>query len=265
MFNDIRVIIVEDDPFARNWMALLAARDLRTRVVGEVDGPSKLLPILKKEIHRVDIIILDTETPRRENWMPRILKTLNSLNQPPALLCTGIKADERVLQHLSHPFSRGYILKDEVKYSLAWAIALAVEGNWVITSSIQALASSMGFTLPKPCLVLEGRYAVQNLTKHQANAARLAFLFSMERRDLADELGVSEDWGYGLVSAVYKKLGLKDFLSGDVDPVDYFGNHKSVASYFKRIIAEFDGTGKASDMETLAFYLLTMPEITELK
>ena len=35
MVNDIRVVIVEDDPFARNWMALLAARDLRTRVIGE--------------------------------------------------------------------------------------------------------------------------------------------------------------------------------------------------------------------------------------
>lgn len=31
MVEDVRVLILEDDPFARNWMSMLAARDLRTR------------------------------------------------------------------------------------------------------------------------------------------------------------------------------------------------------------------------------------------
>jgi hypothetical protein len=185
-------------------------------------------------------------------------------NRFPAILCTGIKPNGRVLVQLTDPFFRGYILKGEILNSLAWAVALAVEGNWIITDSIQALSSSLNFTLPKPCIMLEGRYAVQNLTPHQAHVARLAFLFSMERRDLADELGVTEDWGYGLVSAVYEKIGLKDILSGDVDLSGYLGHHKLLTSHFEQIKEESEGSGKARDMETLAFHLLTMPEMREL-
>lgn len=262
--DDIRVIIVEDDPYARNWMALLAARDLRTRVVGELDEPSSLIRILEKNYQRVDLILLDTDIPSGEDWIPRIRNTLNSLEKNPLIICTGILANHRVLTQLNDPYFAGYMLKAEIDNSLSWAISLAVNGNWVITDSIQALASEVNFQLPKPCVVLEGRYAVQNLTAHQAQVARLAFLFSMERRDLADELGVTEDWGYGLVSAVYEKIGLKDILSDDIEVQDYLGKHTLLSAYFERIKEETEGPGKTRDMETLAFHLLTMPEIREL-
>lgn len=264
MVEDVRVLILEDDPFARNWMSMLAARDLRTRVIGEIDEPSKLISFLERSAERIDLILLDTDIPSGEDWIPRIRETLKSINRFPRILCTGITANPRVLSQLKDPFFIGYVLKEEIRNSLAWAISLAEDGNWIITDSIQALASSIDFPLPRPCFVLEGRYAVQNLTPHQAHVARLAFLFSMERRDLADELGVTEDWGYGLVSAIYEKIGLKDILAKDTNLDDYLGNHSLLTSYFEKIKEESEGTGKARDMETLAFHLLTMPEMREL-
>ncbi len=33
--TEFQIVILEDDPFARNWMALLAARDWRTRVADD--------------------------------------------------------------------------------------------------------------------------------------------------------------------------------------------------------------------------------------
>ena len=260
----IHIVIVEDDPFARNWMALLAARDLRIRLIGEADRPSKLISILKREVERVDLILLDTDIPGGEDWIPRIRTTLCSINRFPKILCTGIKPDNKILSQLIDPFFCGYILKEEIQNSLAWAIALAVDGYWVITDSVQALAASIRHDLPKPCIVMEGRYAVQNLTSHQEHVARLAFLFSMERRDLADELGVTEDWGYGLVSAVYEKIGIKDALANESDLSEYLGNYSLLNTHFERIRQQAQGTGKARDMETLAFHILTMPEMRVL-
>ena len=264
MVEDVRVLILEDDPFARNWMSMLAARDLRTRVIGEIDEPSKLISFLERSAERIDLVLLDTDIPSGEDWIPRIRATLKSVNRFPRIMCTGIIPNPNVLSQLQDEFFTGYVLKEEIRNSLAWAVSLAENGYWVITDSIQALASSINFSLPRPCFVLEGRYAVQNLTPHQAHVARLAFLFSMERRDLADGLGVTEDWGYGLVSAIYEKIGLKDILSDDVDLSDYLGNHVLLTSHFEKIKRESEGTGKARDMETLAFHLLTMPEMREL-
>ena len=61
-------------------------------------------------------------------------------------------------------------------------------------------------------------YPIIILKNHQTEVGRLALIFSMERRELSDELGVSDNWGYGLVSALYKKLGLEEILSSEVEP-----------------------------------------------
>ena len=74
MNNDIRVIIVEHDPFSRNWMALLAARDCRTRVVGEAEDLTDLLPLLKNQSSRIDLILLDTDIPGEVDCIPLIIK-----------------------------------------------------------------------------------------------------------------------------------------------------------------------------------------------
>lgn len=264
MPRDFRVVIVEDDPFSRNWMVLLAVRDWRTRVVGEVDEPAKLMPYLTDPISPVDFVLMDTDIPGGEDWIPRILDTIANLKKPPRILLTGIRPNPVVVRQLNHPAFAGYILKEEIGYSLAWAMALALDGTWVMTDGVQALASAERIALPRPRLVLDGRHKVAGLTQRQADVARLAFLFSIERRELADELGVGEDWSYQLVSAVYESLGIKDFLSDEDLAREYFGRSKLILSYLERIRNEAKGSGKSKDMETLAFHVITMPEIREL-
>ncbi len=264
MKRDIRVVVVEDDPFARNWMVLLAVRDWRTRVIGELSDPAQLVPFLTDPISPVDFIILDTDIPGGEDWIPRILELISGMEETPHILCTGVRPNKDVLAQLSHPAFAGYVLKNEIGYSMAWAISLAINGTWVITDGVQALASAEGVDLPKPCLVLEGRHRIVGLTPRQADVARLAFLFSIERRELADELGVGEDWGYQLVSAVYENMGIKDFISDEALVEEYFGDSDLILSYVDRIRSESKKSGKSKDMETLAFHVITMPEIKEL-
>jgi hypothetical protein len=163
---------------------------------------------------------------------------------------------------------RGYILKGEIRYALAWAATMAMQQRWVITPGVEAMLHRARIAILRPYVVLDGRVSFYNLTDHQVNVARLAFLFSMERRDLADELGLSQDWSYGLVSGLYKKLGLEELLSGEVDPQVYWGEYPAVLRHVREIVAEVKqasggGKAKARDLETLAFHLLTMPEIRE--
>jgi hypothetical protein len=94
----------------------------------------------------------------------------------------------------------------------------------------------------------------------------MAFIYSMERHAMANELGISEDFSYGVVSALYDKMGLDDVLSGSVDPEQYFGSHPAVISYLKLTLEHLKRTGskKAKNKETLAFHLFTMPDIQEI-
>jgi DNA-binding NarL/FixJ family response regulator len=263
--NEFQIAIVEDDPFSRNWMALLAARDWRTRVAGEFDEPLKIIPLLQKKASYIDLILLDIDIPSGEDWIPQILKAISGISHPPAILCTGIGANPDVLGRLIHSCFVGYLLKNEINYSLAWAIDIALSGKWVITESVRSLASAMRFPLPHPCVILDGRKTLQStLSKHQAEVSRLAFLFSMERRELADELGIVEDWSYGLVSQIYEQLGVKDILNDDEDLQSYFGDQPLILSHVEKIRAAGKNSAKAHDLETLAFHIITMPEMVDL-
>ena len=263
---EFQVLILEDDPFARNWMALLAARDWRTRIAGEFDQPLKIIPFLHQKASFVDLILMDTDIPGGEDWIPQILGAISGLKHPPAILCTSIRANPDVLGRMIHPCFVGYILKNEISYSLAWAIDYALSGKWVVTEGVRSLASAMRYPLPRPCVVLDGRKSLQStLSRHQADVSRLAFLFSMERRELADELGVVEDWGYGLVSQIYEQLGVKDILNDEEVMDAYFGNEPLILSHIEKIRSSGNTSAKAHDLETLAFHIITMPEMVELQ
>ena len=262
---EFQIAIVEDDPFARNWMALLAARDWRTRLAGEFDDPQKLIPLLHKKASCLDLVLLDTDLPGGEGWITQTLEAISNMQHPPAILCTGVQANPDILRRMAHPSFVGYILKNEINYSLAWAIDISLSGKWVVTESVRSLAVAIHFPLPVPCMVMDGRNSLQStLSKHQAEVSRLAFLFSMERHALADELGIVEDWSYGLVSQIYDQLGVKDILNDEESLQSYFGDQPLILAHVEKIRAAGKTSIKAHDLETLAFHIITMPEMVDL-
>jgi DNA-binding NarL/FixJ family response regulator len=264
VLKDIRVAIIEEDPFARNWIALLLARDWRTRVVAEAGHPAGLPALLVKDGGRVDVILLSLDPSGRGEAISTMLEKVSSVKKPLSILLIASSTDGRILKYLSDPRIKGFILKNEIEHSVSWAVSLAAEGSFIITPGVYSLATRGGYAIPEPCLVLDGRHAFSNFTEHQANVARLAFLFSMERRNLAGEVGINEEWSYGLVSSIYEKLGLKEILHEEVEAKEYFGNNEMVLANFRKIKEKFRDSGKASDMESLAFHVLTMPEVKEV-
>ena len=261
MPKDIRVLVVSDDLFTRNWMTFLLVRDWRTRVIGEVAGKAEVLAFLKNSSERIDMLVLDTDGNEENGWLEQLPESLAAQRYLPAVLCLGLHADGRVLHQMAHRAYVGYLLKDEIRYSLAWAASLAAGGQWVMTPGVEPLLASAGFDLPGKRLVLDGRSSMYDFTESEARVARLAFLFSIERRDLADELKISKAWTYGVVSAIYTKLGMEAVISGQVDPTEYLGDNPLVLAHLKEIVQRLGHSKKATDMETLAFHLLTMPEI----
>jgi DNA-binding NarL/FixJ family response regulator len=260
-------MLVEDDPYARDLMGLLLRRDWRTQVVAETGDISAVAGLLAKM--RVDVVLLDTEHPTEPQWAGRIMEAIKDIKKPPLIIVTGTHPNVETLLSLKAPVYTGYLLKGEIAYSLAWAVTLATEGGWVITPRIETLAAAAGFAFPRQPVILDGKTSVTGFTPREAEIARLAILFNLPRRDLADELTKSPATIFESVSQVYEKLGLWDILDGEVDPTAYFSGHDLVLQHFKDSLTEIwpEGKGpetkgrKGHDKDTLAFHLLTIPEI----
>ena len=107
----------------------------------------------------------------------------------------------------------------------------------------------------------------------------MLFIFSMERHEFADEEEITEDFSYGVVSALYEKMGLNGILdilkeekaenkilNGEPTAEQYFGNHPAVMVHLKQTLEYLKSTNtkKAKDKETLAFHWLTLPDIEKI-
>jgi DNA-binding NarL/FixJ family response regulator len=263
MPKDIHVLLIEDDLYARDLMSLLLTRDWRTRVVGEVGTEDDVHTILQKPAQHIDAIILDTEVPDDPEWPFRIAALTEQMEHTPTLICTATKANPAVLRRLLNLNCRAYLLKREVRYSLACAITEATKNEkWVITPNVYRMALRQRIRLPLGYTVLDGTRPVTELTPREAEVARLAILFNVAHRDLSDELLIRADQVSKYVSNTYTKLGLDDILNGEIQPEVFFQD-KVVLAHFRKILSRVEGRShrKTSDMATLAFHLLTVPRI----
>jgi len=259
----IRTVIVEDDPYARDTMALLLRRDWRTQVCGEIGQTAGLEEMIQKE--KPDLIVLDTEHPQDPHWIEKVARIVLTAKTSPRILCTGTFSDVRVLTQLDQPAFCGYVLKGEIAYALAWAVVQAAQGNWVMTPSTRQTAEKIPFH-PLHALTLDGQRQVPGLTPREAEMARLAILFNMRRANLADDMNIQYSTISEYVNQVYEKLGLHDIQDGSVDPESYFSGQTQVLNHFSDSLEHIWQDGrkkKAPDMDTLAFHLLTIPEVVD--
>ena len=142
-------------------------------------------------------------------------------------------------------------------------ISLIYDGQWVLTPGVLSMANRMNYVLPKHITIIRGRLSIPGFTDHEAEVAKMAIIFSLGRRDLADELKISEQWSYGLVSEIYSKMGLSEILSGEEDLFSYISENVVIRHHFEEILTQLNTSRKAKDLETLAYHLITMPEILD--
>ncbi|MCJ7694389.1 MAG: hypothetical protein MUO40_03100 [Anaerolineaceae bacterium] len=261
MQKDILVAIMEDDLFSRNWMSLLLVRDWRIRLMGDIPDIKELTYFLDNSNSRVDILVADVDVFGTEFNFPSFLSAVREHNPDLKILCTGVRAEEHIIKYMNDENCCGYLLKQEIGFSLGWAISFAYDNHWLFTSSTLAKAHKMNLPIPSNKMVLAGRVDFPGFTDRETEVAKLAIIFSLGRRDLAEALKISDQWSYGMVSELYAKLGLGDILSGEVDPITYLGDNPVLLDRFQKIVDKLSPNKKAKDLETLAFHFLTMPEI----
>jgi DNA-binding NarL/FixJ family response regulator len=269
MSREIRVLIIEDDPYACDLMAMLLARDWRTRVVAELGSNTdeELRELLKSANHHINLVILDTETPGDPRWPARAAEIILAAQPAPVLLYTCTHPLANVLEHLPATSKGGYLVKGEIQYALASAVCLAASGRWVITPGVEQLADKIN--IPKTALVLSSEEPAVHFTRRENDLLRLGILFNLSQRDIADELIVSTDFVSEVMGQIYEKLGLHEILAGKVPLEEYFTDEIVLAhcnSILKRApgISKDKKLRKAPWMATLAFHLMTAPSVETL-
>jgi DNA-binding NarL/FixJ family response regulator len=267
MPKDINVLVIEDDPYARDLMVMLLTRDWRTRISAELGSEDDLRAFLRDSPDRIGAVLIDTEVPGEPNWVFRMANHALESAEPPAIICTANRPNLDIFKRLVKGGFSGYLLKSELGYSVATAIAKATKTNrWLVTPGTYRFALQHRIELPRPTAVIDGTKPVIQLTEREAEVARLAILFNHPHRELSDELLIRADQVSKHVSSTYQKLGLDEILNGEIDPSTFFSD-QLILNRFQEILERVMATKsrrKTADMATLAFHLLTVPDYRDL-
>jgi DNA-binding NarL/FixJ family response regulator len=261
MYREIRVALVEDDPYARDLMALLLWRDWRTRVVAEIGHLQEIRHVLAED--NPNLILLGADDPDRVSRLAEVLQASPVETRELKILCVATLPDRTALERCLAARFHGYLYRSEIAYALVWAVSLAGRGQWVTTPSILGLVDPF----PVESVVLKDLPGFPGLTTQEAETARLGILFNLPRRSLAHEKVKTPDTIYEYISRAYDKLALIDILKeATVD--DIFVDRPDLLKYFRpdleyiwETARTYKGRKGIGEKETFAFHLFTIPEI----
>jgi len=188
--NDLRVLVVADDPLARAGLAALLVSQPGCTVAAQVSGEAD--PIAMLELYNPDVVVWDL------GWDPALaLERLADLREagPPvvALLPDGTYAAEARTSG-----AIGLLLRDSGAPGLVAALMAVARGLVVLDPELAAAAPPAGDRMPAP--------TIGDLTPREMEVLRL-LAEGLTNKSIAHRLEISEHTVKFHVNAIMGKLG----------------------------------------------------------
>ena len=260
--NKIRVTIMSGDPFVRMSIHKLLATDWRTQVLNICSDPGSLSKT-QSTIKQADFLVLDIN-PEDQSLYTTYLKRHGDKNwffKNTVIITNQAQTFDKSL-FTSHQV-RGILIKNEIMFGLAWALDFAHRGYWVMSPGIENELVYRNIPLPHNHMVLRSDPSLYCFSPRQLEAIWLGIILGLDRRIIAREMDITEGTSYGLISAVYRRLGVDELLNGEAELEDYIPEQGTIknalASAQSQVLAS--GSTHIRDKSELVFHLLTCPDL----
>lgn len=204
-----RVLIVDDDYYAREAMRALVARDARTRVWGTAEDVSDALILLDSTAGpRPDVIVLDIRMGDDDLAGIKGLPPLKATSPSCRVLVSSISRDEDTVRLAMLSGADGYVWKNESTDGIVDAIVRVSEGRLVVSASV---AESMLKTVTDlgtyATEVLPDRQDYAELTEATRKTVYLYCYCGLSAKEIAEELQVSVNTVNSRIKNAYAILG----------------------------------------------------------
>jgi len=208
----VRVLIVDDDYYAREATRALLSRDRRTRVWGVSASNDETTRLLSDAVpaFQPDVVLLDihmTEGPRAGI---EAIPSVKALAPSAKILVMSMDRTEDVVMDAILAGADGYVWKNESADGIASAVVETAAGRFVVTRSIaeRLLGSAVdlhGYVTE----ILPESHPYRDLTDAIRETLHLYCICGMSAGEISSELQVSVNTVYSRIKSAYQVLDAK--------------------------------------------------------
>ena len=206
------MLILDTDYYARQAINSYLAWDRRTRVVHLAETMQSVIDYVKRmpEIEWPDVVLLDADAAKTPDDLARLVKQLEETIPEVMTLVLDRELDLETVRAVAQVNADGYLLRDEVRIQIAWAIVWAQDHDFVVTASVkEALCDEFESRLFRSATVPERRQYPE-LTQRIRQALQLCVVEGMSAELAADEMGLSPHTVRSYVKEGYRVLEAYD-------------------------------------------------------
>ncbi|MBN2305047.1 MAG: response regulator transcription factor [Anaerolineae bacterium] len=218
--TNLKVLVLETDFYARQAINSYLAWDRRTRVVHLAETLESVREYMAKSPRTEwpDVVLLDALAADSPEELAKLVRLLEDTIPNVMTLVLDRRLNLDTVRAVEQARANGYLLRDEMRIRIAWAICWAVEHDFVVTKSVKdALEGEFEGRLFRAD-VIPPRRVFPELTDRVRQALHLCVVEGMSADLAADEMGISAHTVRSYVKEGYRILEAYD---DTVFPPDY--------------------------------------------
>jgi DNA-binding NarL/FixJ family response regulator len=200
--KSIRILIADDHAIFREGLRRLLESEAGLKVIGEAVNGEEAVALVRR--HKPDVLLLDLAMPHKSG-----LETLRHFPEAPqptrVILLTALIEREQIVEALQLG-ARGVVLKESAVDVLISSINHVIEGKyWVGGHSVSDLVEALGDL--RAVAPVPNEKPTFGLTQRELQIIRY-IVAGAGNRDIAGELGISEQTVKNHLSAIFDKVGV---------------------------------------------------------
>lgn len=235
---NLKVAVMDTDFYALQSLNGYLAWDRRTRVTCLADSTEHLWDYLRTtpEAELPDMIVIDPDHLGGSTALTKTLEKLLRFVPQARLACLAQQVDLELLDAAAHAGAAAYLLKQDVRLQIAWALIYTLDYDFVISSSIARASKNDFNSRVFHAVVLPGQRDYPDMTDRIRQAIKLCVIEGMPAHLAADEMGISLHTIRGYIKEGYRILE-------EYDPHEYPTDMTPQERAFMRFTALADTDG----------------------
>jgi DNA-binding NarL/FixJ family response regulator len=216
---NLKVLLQDSDFYALQAINSYLAWDRRTRVTFLADTLDQMWDYMARQpvAELPDVVVIDADHAGGPAELAAVITRLREMIRRGRVICLAQFANPELVESAADNHASAYLLKQDVRLQIAWAIVYAQTHDFVVTQGIHRACAHVFNTRVFHAAVLPDRREYPELTERIRQAIKLCVVEGMPAHLAADEMGISLHTIRGYIKEGYRILEAYDETEYPVD------------------------------------------------